>query len=225
MDGRICLTCCHEPTAHMYANSPQRPFITGRSAPVSPCLSDRMGQFIYKLMTDSFTLLSFSFFLFCKQLVLSTKLLVCTFFLTRLSLRSWNRVARHRTHLLWTSTNKLSSPLDLDRLRWDWWLWLESGISERPSSPLTIFYKLLPVVNVVAPAPSVSVTEGWKHTYAPWSQFHNMSWGLRRTFQGVQWWDCRQPFIGISGGSMTRRPIAGCCRGHCATFVKDSLLF
>lgn len=127
-------------------------------------------------MTDSFTPLSF-FLSFLKQRALSTKLLVCTFFLTQLSLRSWNRAARHHTHLLWTSTNKLSSPLDVDRLRWDWWLWLERGISESACSPLTIFYKLLPVVNVVSPAPYVSVTEGWKHTYAPWSQFHNMNWG------------------------------------------------
>lgn len=123
---------------------------------------------------------------------LHAKLVVCTFFfLPRLSLRSRNRAAQHRTHLLWTPTNKLSSPLDLDRLRRDWWLWLESGISETASSPLTIFYKLLSVVNVVAPAPSVSVTEGWKHTYAPWSQFHHMSWGGIGLFKecngGIMW--------------------------------------
>lgn len=76
-----------------------------------------------------------------------------------LSLRSRNRVARH-THLLWTLTNKLSSLLDLDRLRRDWWLWLESWISETAYSPLTIFYKLLPLVNLVAPTPSVSVRGG-----------------------------------------------------------------
>lgn len=57
-------------------------------------------------------------------------------------------------------TNRLRRFLDLGVLCSDWWLWLESWIWASARSPLTIFHKLLPLVNVVALTPSVSVTGG-----------------------------------------------------------------
>lgn len=55
-------------------------------------------------------------------------------------------------------TDRLWNRLTPDGLCSDWWLWLESWIWASACSPLTIFHKLLPLVNMVAPTPSVSVT-------------------------------------------------------------------
>lgn len=197
MEGRICSTCYHKPIAHVYANSPQRLFATGGSAPVSPGWLTEWGNlFTHWWPTTSPFFLVFLVFLFFKQHSLYAKLVVCTSLFFSPDCLWGLGIERRGTALIFCERRQTSSPalLDLDRLRRDWWLWLESGISETASSPLTIFYKLLSVVNVVAPAPSVSVTEGWKHTYAPWSQFHNMSCGggigLSRECSGGIMWTC-----------------------------------
>lgn len=72
-------------------------------------------------------------------------------------------------------TNQRRSLLDPAVLRSDWWLGLESRIWASVRSPLTVFHKLLPLVNVVAPPPSVSVTGGSNDTPTRvlWSQFAN----------------------------------------------------
>lgn len=146
-----------------------------------------------------------------------------------LSLRSRNRVARH-THLLWTLTNKLSNLLDLDRLWRDWWLWLESWISETAYSPLTIFYKLLPLVNLVAPTPSVSVRGGRNtHTHHDHSfktrAEKRLALGLSRECSRIMQTHLQTAIYQYRERVNDKEPATVYCRGHCATFIKDLLLF